>query len=404
MIDLKIETSNNFVFSDSSTRLFYRITIQGTPEKTSNSKSFGVGGNWLILIIDQSSSMVGEKLETAKQAAISTIRSLNKGNYVSIYAFSDDVEVLVNHEGLNDIKRIENAINEIYAHGRTALYKTLNTLINQAKDYAEDAGSVSVLLLTDGQPTDVTDIHKYESIAGLAAEYGIKINTIGIGSDYNEEIIKRMSDVTNGEFFHIMDRSEISNIFGNYVEQINKTVATSAILGITLREAKDFKSYDQNFIQQGNQFLLNLGYISDNPIVITGHLIVPPGNMGNVNLLNVNLDYKDEAGSSKYISKDLIINRTNDQQKILSGTNLDVVNAARVKMNIERFEYLASVGDVTGATKAISEARKAAEATKNIKIIESTKKLENLISNSQTGKVDKKQIYSETSKIKKKGD
>jgi hypothetical protein len=81
-----------------------------------------------------------------------------------------------------------------------------------------------------------------------------------------------------------------------------------------------------------------------------------------------------------------------------------VINAARVKMNVEKFEYLTSVGDITGATKAIGEARKAAEATKNIKLIESTRKLENIVSSAPTGKVDKKQIYNETSRIKKKGD
>jgi len=97
-------------------------------------------------------------------------------------------------------------INEIRANGRTSLHKTLVTLINNAKDYAIDAGSVSVLFLTDGQPTDITDLSKYEPLAGMAAEYGIRLNMIGIGSDYNEDIIKRISDITNGEFYHVADR------------------------------------------------------------------------------------------------------------------------------------------------------------------------------------------------------
>jgi Uncharacterized protein containing a von Willebrand factor type A (vWA) domain len=226
--------------------------------------------------------MVGEKIETAKEAAITTIKNLKKGNYISIYTFSDDVEILVDHESVSDIDRFRNLINEIRANGRTSLHKTLVTLINNAKDYAIDAGSVSVLFLTDGQPTDITDLSKYEPLAGMAAEYGIRINMIGIGSDYNEDIIKRISDITNGEFYHVADRSELSTIFGDYADHINKTIANSVVMSVTLKEAKEFKSYDQNFIQQGNQYLLNVGSVTEEPFVITGHIIVPPGNNGEV--------------------------------------------------------------------------------------------------------------------------
>jgi len=402
MLNIKLDSSNDFSFADSSTRLFFTIKIIGKMEDIRQKKS--ITGNWLIIVIDQSSSMMGEKLETAKQAAISAINELNPGNYVSIYSFSDDVEIVADHTSLNDVKRLENSIKEISAHGKTALFKTLDFIINKAKPYAEDAGSVTLIMLTDGQPTDMTDIHKYESIAGMAAEYGIKINSIGIGSDYNEEIIKKISDITNGEFYNIVDRSQIGTIFGSYVQQLNKTVATSAVMSVKVREGADFKSYDQNFIQQGDQYLLNVGMISDIPFIITGQVVIPPGPEGPVNIMNISIDYKDENGVSKSDSIDFKITRTNDSRKIFSSTRQDVINAARVKMNIEKFEYLTSVGDITGATKAIGEARKAAEATKNIKLIESTRKLENIVSSASTGKVDKKQIYNETSRIKKKGD
>lgn len=402
MLNIKLDSSNDFSFADSSTRLFFTIKIIGKMEDIRQKK--GITGNWLIIVIDQSSSMVGEKLETAKQAAISAINELNPGNYVSIYSFSDDVEIVADHTSLNDVKRLENSIKEISAHGKTALFKTLDFIINKAKPYAEDAGSVTLIMLTDGQPTDMTDIHRYESIAGMAAEYGIKINSIGIGSDYNEEIIKKISDITNGEFYNIVDRSQIGTIFGSYVQQLNKTVATSAVMSVKVREGADFKSYDQNFIQQGDQYLLNVGMISDIPFIITGQVVIPPGPEGPVNIMNISIDYKDENGVSKSDSIDFKITRTNDSRKIVSSTRQDVINAARVKMNVEKFEYLTSVGDITGATKAIGEARKAAEATKNIKLIESTRKLENIVSSAPTGKVDKKQIYNETSRIKKKGD
>ncbi|MGC9067352.1 MAG: VWA domain-containing protein, partial [Minisyncoccia bacterium] len=116
MIEIGIETSNLFTFVDSPTRLFFIMNIQGRVDEVS--KKSAISGNWLIIIIDQSSSMVGEKIETAKEAAISTIKELKSGNYISIYAFSDEVEVIADHEGLSDIKKLENGIKEIYAHGR----------------------------------------------------------------------------------------------------------------------------------------------------------------------------------------------------------------------------------------------------------------------------------------------
>jgi Ca-activated chloride channel family protein len=98
---------------------------------------------------------------------------------------------------------LTNEIQNIAANGQTSLFTALLTAFKIAVKYSMPA---YILLLTDGNPTDVTDTRTYEK---MSIPQGVQIISFGIGDDYNEELLKILSDRTGSTFYHIQEASEI---------------------------------------------------------------------------------------------------------------------------------------------------------------------------------------------------
>ena len=89
-----------------------------TPDETTK---FVQRNHHVSLAIDCSGSMDGEKLEDAKESAISVVRRLSPGDLVSIVTFETEVQVVLNPTPASD-PSIENIIRSIDVGGATALH------------------------------------------------------------------------------------------------------------------------------------------------------------------------------------------------------------------------------------------------------------------------------------------
>ena len=111
----------------------------------------------ILLVLDHSGSMQGEKIDQVKQASIAFLGKLPKQNRVGLTVFNDAASVLV-PPGL--VEQVSNQIvadiNSIDAIGGTALYDTLIQTIDEmlATQPAEGEDRIrAIVLLSDGQDT-----------------------------------------------------------------------------------------------------------------------------------------------------------------------------------------------------------------------------------------------------------
>ena len=114
----------------------------------------------------------------------------------------------------------------------------------------EDYSSAVTVMLTDGENTDPPDPME---IAQLAAEAGVRIYPVGIGSvegavleiegfsilsQLDEATLQEIASVTNGFYYHAEDQEALQEIYENIDLQLTikgeKTEVTSIVAGISL--------------------------------------------------------------------------------------------------------------------------------------------------------------------------
>ncbi|MGB1285332.1 MAG: VWA domain-containing protein [Aggregatilineales bacterium] len=108
----------------------------------------------IMLVIDVSGSMEGEKLENAKAAAQAFIENTGLTNRVGLAAFAERVEVLVELDILENNKSdIAAAINRLQAGGGTALYNATVDTVGLMSDLPDSDRIRALILLSDGEDT-----------------------------------------------------------------------------------------------------------------------------------------------------------------------------------------------------------------------------------------------------------
>jgi Mg-chelatase subunit ChlD len=189
----------------------------------------------VMLIIDRSGSMQGQKLSAAKTAAKTFVDHLNPNNDKSgLVSYSNTVaadQLLTNNQ--NDVK---NKIDSLVANGNTdtgdAIYNATNQLVQNGR-----SDSIHVeILLTDGLanlPTNVGVATQYaENAARGAASHNIYIYTIGLGSDVNSTFLNNVATITGGKYYFAPNTDMLNQIYG----QIAGELLTGGSAGIILKQ------------------------------------------------------------------------------------------------------------------------------------------------------------------------
>lgn len=191
----------------------------------------------LALVLDRGGSMQGEKLSTAKRAALAVIDRLEPRDRVAVVIFDDRIETIQPAAAATDeLKaRVRSLLAEVGARAQTALHEGWLTgcdaiaADDSAKnDSAKADGQIArCFLLTDGLANvGLTDP---ERIAAQAADVreraGISTSTFGIGLDYSEELLGPMAEAGGGTFHHLRTPDEIAKTFVGELGQLFTVVA-----------------------------------------------------------------------------------------------------------------------------------------------------------------------------------
>ncbi|MBN1438105.1 MAG: substrate-binding domain-containing protein [Anaerolineales bacterium] len=144
----------------------------------------------ILLVIDRSGSMEGDKIEQVKQAAVLFLDKMPKQNRVGLTIFNDTVLELVPPGLVEEVSnRIATQIYALEAVGGTALYDTLILTIDELMATAPAEGEDrirAIVLLSDGQDTAsaATLNQVLEKIAeGRTGRNPILIIPVAYGSD-----------------------------------------------------------------------------------------------------------------------------------------------------------------------------------------------------------------------------
>lgn len=192
----------------------------------------------LSLVIDRSGSMNGDKIEKAKAAAIEAVRRLGPDDVFSLVAYNNGVETLVSARRVGNRTGLEEAIRSIRASGGTALYGGVTQGAAELRTFTEDRRYVHrLILLSDGLanvgPRSPDDLAR---LGGSLLREGISVTTIGVGLDYNEDLMTRLAQRSDGNTYFVESSRDLAGIFNAELGDVLSIVARSVVLRMEFPE------------------------------------------------------------------------------------------------------------------------------------------------------------------------
>ncbi len=192
----------------------------------------------LALVLDASGSMSGEKLRHAKDAAAFAVRHLTGADRVAIISYDDEVKVVAPGALLTAAAKAEllRLIASIETGGSTNL--SGGWLAGCAAVAAHQGVGTQVdraIVLTDGQANaGITAIDALSEHARQLKARGITTSTMGLGADFNAELLEAMARYGGGRFQYVETARHIPDCVGGELGEIVRVYARNLAVDLPL--------------------------------------------------------------------------------------------------------------------------------------------------------------------------
>ena len=165
------------------------------------------------IAIDRSTSMAGERMDMVKSNLMQFIRQLRPQDLIIIITFSDRAEVIVPLSRVSDANRVDQQISMISTGGGTEIFSGLETGMNLLRVNRIGRSQRYLILLTDGHTYGDEDA--CFELARAAGAEGISIHGIGLGADWNDEFLDKLSTLAGGSATYISQGKDLRRFFEN---------------------------------------------------------------------------------------------------------------------------------------------------------------------------------------------
>ncbi len=218
------------VRSDAATTLDLLIKITPPPAELSAPRpALNLG-----LVIDRSGSMdADKKLKYAREAAVYAVQQLLPTDRVSVTVFDGEVQTLVENAPAVDQAGVVDVIRRVVPGGSTALHGGWSEGGRQVGGHRLAGGMNRVLLLSDGQANmgEQNPVAIAADVARLAAE-GVSTTTMGLGDDYNEDLLQAMAQAGDGNYYYIESPQQLGELFQTELHGLMATFGDAVRLAV----------------------------------------------------------------------------------------------------------------------------------------------------------------------------
>ncbi len=185
----------------------------------------------LSLVLDRSGSMDDKgKMDYLKQAAKMAVDRLNTKDHLAIVEYDDDITVMWPSQPVDSTFPIKRLIDELSPRGSTNLVGGMMRGADEVLDRMkkmEDADALNrVLLLSDGLANEgVTEPSQIRRLVRSAKNDGVRISTMGLGRDYDEDLMQDIAENAGGAYYYIEHPNQMARIFEQELKTLFTTVA-----------------------------------------------------------------------------------------------------------------------------------------------------------------------------------
>lgn len=170
----------------------------------------------LVLVVDISGSMSGEKINAVRTSLVEFINLLGDKDRLEILTFNTEIVPLTPLTELGEKREdLTRRVSGIIETGDTRLYDAVLAAYSELETNGDPDHIRAIVVLSDGQDTaSQQDLEHVLTVIGSQAESGdaTKVFSIAYGNDADEEILKNIAEVTGGRQYHA-DPETIQEIY-----------------------------------------------------------------------------------------------------------------------------------------------------------------------------------------------
>ena len=177
----------------------------------------------VILVLDTSLSMYGEKLKRAVEALEYFLNSLSPPDHFDLILFNEETYAFSPTPLTATSDNVEHALdfirNSMLGSG-SDMRKALGKAVELAPQFP--AGERSIVLVSDGNPTLGTRNMK-QILETVHTNNGLRVFTFGLGSDANGSLLEELAKTGHGYFASARETEDITTALNIFFDHVGKT-------------------------------------------------------------------------------------------------------------------------------------------------------------------------------------
>jgi len=359
-VKLEADLGQAAVAAKSSSSVYLRLSLKSlAASKRETRTPLNVA-----LVIDRSGSMSGDRIVAAREAANVALERLSADDVVSLVSYNHKVDVLHPAARLGSShESLKRAIERLTPDGTTALYAGVKEGGQQVREFLSDTKVNRVILVSDGLanvgPSSPSEV---ASLGRDLASKGISVTTIGLGLDYNEDLMQRLAAASDGNHAFVESPRQLASIFDKEFGDALSVSARDIIIHIEFKDGfKPKRVLGREADISGNRVTLKMTQMqSDNERYVVLEAEVPAGlSPGDASVAEVEMEYFDLDTNAKAKSQASVRAKiTADEKEAEASLNKSVMSQVTEQVATETSERsveLRDKGDIAGAKKMLQD-------------------------------------------------
>jgi uncharacterized membrane protein len=208
----------------------------------------------MIVVMDNSGSMNGLKMELAKTAAKAPLELLRDTDRFGVMAFNTTFTWVSQLANVTNRQAVINAISSVGVAGGTDGYPAMEEAFQALNRVSDEIKTI--LFLTDGR----TQLRDYKTLTTKMTANGIHVTTVAIGQGADRELLADISMWGKGRAYYVEAANNVPQIFIRETELAMDKALHEAPFNLLVKKSVDaFKGIDFQAAP------LLLGYVSTKP-------------------------------------------------------------------------------------------------------------------------------------------
>lgn len=319
-------------------------------------------------VLDKSGSMDdANKIKQLREAVKHAIDLLQPGDIVSIIAFDSSPKTLCASQTAQDKNRLKREVDRLDASGGTQMAPAMRSGLNEVRRNLGRDRVSRLVILTDGQTEGEPECLRE---ADNAAREGISIIALGLGSDWNDNLLIDLAQRAQGTADYIADPRAIAHHFQRQVQEGQGAIVQNTLLTLRLMQGIQPRK-----VWRVAPLINDLGVrplsdrdvqvplgemVKDQPQGVLVELLLPPRNDGRYRVAQADVSYDIPVSGivGEHARADIVISYTSNPAlaQTVNPRVMNIVEKVTAFKLQTRALQDAQSGDRAGATQKLRQA------------------------------------------------